>query len=92
MLWVAPLLRFQNKFVLGSRHSISKNRWKIRQFSDSPDLATLKEYKPLELPVNYTSRSLSEGKKVTVFRDPLTWIRALVKFRNTPLYRDRRSR
>jgi hypothetical protein len=78
--------------VLGSRHSINKNRWKIRQFSDSPGLATLKAYEPLELPANYTPRSLSEGKKVTVFRDPLTWIRALVKFRNTALHRDRRSR
>jgi hypothetical protein len=36
---VAPLLPFQNNFVLGSRHSISKNRWRIRQFSDSPGLA-----------------------------------------------------
>jgi hypothetical protein len=40
----------------------------------------------LELPVNYCSRSLAEGKKVTVFRDPLTWIRALLKFRKSPLY------
>ena len=144
---VAPLLRFQNNFVLGSRHSIGKNKWKIRQFSDSPGLAAFfnfghilfltlfnvlysqrltdpftmfkvfrreclygldfecnrfdfdyeivikllrKGYKPLELPVNYRSRSLSEGKKVTVFRDPLTWIRALVKFRNAPLYREPR--
>jgi hypothetical protein len=140
----APLLRFQSNFVLGSRHSTGKNRWKIRQFSDSPGLAAFfnlghvffltlfnllysqrltdpftmfkvfrreclyglefecnrfdfdyeivikllrKGYKPLELPVNYRSRSLSEGKKVTIFRDPLTWIRALIKFRNTPLYR-----
>jgi hypothetical protein len=90
--WVAPLLRFRHNFVLVSRHSISKNRWEIRQCSDSPGLATLKDYKALELPVNYTSRSLSEVKNVTVFRDPPTWIRALVKFRNTPLYRDRRSR
>jgi glycosyltransferase involved in cell wall biosynthesis len=45
-----------------------------------------KGYRPLELPVNYCSRSFSEGKKVTVFRDPLTWVRALVKFRNSPLY------
>jgi Glycosyl transferase family 2 len=146
---VAPLLRFQSNFVLGSRHSVSKNRWKIRQFSDSPGLAAFfnfghilfltlfnvlysqrltdpftmfkvfrreclygldfecnrfdfdyeivikllrKGYKPLELPVNYRSRSLSEGKKVTVFRDPLTWIWALVKFRNTQLYSARRSR
>jgi glycosyltransferase involved in cell wall biosynthesis len=45
-----------------------------------------KGYRPFELPVNYCSRSFSEGKKVTVFRDPLTWLRALVKFRNSPLY------
>ena len=141
---VAPLLRFQNNFVLGSRHSLGRGGWKIRQFSDSPGLAAFfnfghilfltmfnvlysqrltdpftmfkvfrreclygldfecnrfdfdyeivikllrKGYKPLELPVNYRSRSLSEGKKVTVFRDPLTWVRALFKFRNGPLYR-----
>jgi hypothetical protein len=40
-----------------------------------------KGYKPLELPVNYRSRSMAQGKKVTVFGDPLTWIRALVKLR-----------
>ncbi|MBV8070797.1 MAG: glycosyltransferase [Acidobacteriaceae bacterium] len=50
-----------------------------------------KGYKPLELPVNYTSRSISEGKKVTMFGDPITWIRAMLKFRNTPLYEQDRS-
>lgn len=45
-----------------------------------------KGYKPIELPVNYRSRSIKEGKKVTVFRDPLTWIRALFKFRSSPIY------
>jgi hypothetical protein len=40
-----------------------------------------KGYKPLELPVNYRARSFSEGKKVTAVRDPLTWLRALVKYR-----------
>lgn len=40
-----------------------------------------KGYKPLEIPVRYESRSFSEGKKVRVFRDPLTWLKALVKFR-----------
>jgi hypothetical protein len=146
---VAPLLRFQNNFVLGSRHSTGRNRWKIRRFSDSPGLAAFfnfghvlfltlfnvlysqrltdpftmfkvfrreclygltfecnrfdfdfeivikllrKGYKPLELPVNYKSRSMKEGKKVTVFRDPLTWARALLKFRRAPLYRQHRSR
>ena len=38
-------------------------------------------YRPLEIPVNYQSRSFSEGKKVSFFRDPLTWIRACFKYR-----------
>ena len=38
-------------------------------------------YRPLELPVNYRSRSFKEGKKIRMFRDPLTWLRALVKYR-----------
>jgi hypothetical protein len=45
-----------------------------------------KGYTPLEIPVNYTSRSLKEGKKVSMLRDPLTWIWALTKFRFSPLY------
>ena len=45
-----------------------------------------KGYVPKELPVNYTSRSLAEGKKVTMFRDPITWIRAMLKFKRSPLY------
>ena len=40
-----------------------------------------KGYKPLEIPVNYRSRSFAEGKKVSFLRDPLTWLGALVKFR-----------
>jgi hypothetical protein len=40
-----------------------------------------KGYKPIELPVNYRSRSFQEGKKVSAVRDPLTWIRALVRYR-----------
>jgi len=143
---VAPLLRFQTNFVLGSRHSAGKDSWKIRHFSDSPGLSVFfnfghilfltlfnllysqrlgdpftmykvfrreclfgltfecnrfdfdfevvikllrKGYKPLELPVNYKSRSIKEGKKVSTFRDPLTWLRALIKFRNSPLYSNR---
>ncbi len=44
-----------------------------------------KGYQPVEVPVKYTSRSFKEGKKVTVVRDPLTWLRALVRFRFQPL-------
>jgi hypothetical protein len=45
-----------------------------------------KGYVPLEIPVNYSSRSFKEGKKVSMLRDPLTWIRALVKYRFSSLY------
>jgi glycosyltransferase involved in cell wall biosynthesis len=38
-------------------------------------------YRPLEVPVSYRSRSFAEGKKVSLFRDPLTWIRACFKYR-----------
>ena len=37
--------------------------------------------RPIEIPVNYRSRSFKEGKKIRVFRDPITWIRAIVRFR-----------
>lgn len=44
-----------------------------------------KGYQPVEIPINYTARSFSEGKKVSAWRDPITWVRALVKFRLQPL-------
>jgi 2-polyprenyl-3-methyl-5-hydroxy-6-metoxy-1,4-benzoquinol methylase len=40
-----------------------------------------KGYPPVELPVNYRSRSFNDGKKVRLFRDPLTWLRALAWLR-----------
>ena len=40
---------------------------------------------PVEVPITYESRSYQEGKKVRFFRDPLTWIVALIRFRFTPL-------
>ncbi|HSI12979.1 MAG TPA: glycosyltransferase [Chthoniobacter sp.] len=54
-----------------------------------------KGYRPLELPVNYRSRSFKEGKKVSMIRDPLTWLQALLKLRVTridPLSEVERSR
>ena len=44
-------------------------------------------YRPIEIPIFYQSRSFSEGKKISVFRDPLTWMWALVKYRLIPLGR-----
>jgi hypothetical protein len=37
--------------------------------------------RPLEVPVNYRSRSFREGKKVRLFRDPLTWLWVDLKLR-----------
>ena len=42
-------------------------------------------YRPIEIPISYQSRSFSEGKKVSLFRDPLTWMWALAKYRFVPL-------
>lgn len=42
---------------------------------------------PREIPVNYVSRSFSEGKKVRPLLDPILWLRALVRFRYGPLFR-----
>ena len=40
-----------------------------------------KGYRPIEIPIAYRSRSFKEGKKIRMWRDPVTWIRALVKYR-----------
>ena len=40
-----------------------------------------KGYIPLEISVNYRSRSFLEGKKIRMFADPLLWVKALLKYR-----------
>jgi SAM-dependent methyltransferase len=40
-----------------------------------------KGYQPIEVPVNYRSRSFKEGKKVSAFRDPFNWLKALAWLR-----------
>ena len=40
-----------------------------------------KGHRPIEIPISYESRSFKEGKKISMFRDPITWVRALVKYR-----------
>jgi SAM-dependent methyltransferase len=44
-----------------------------------------KGFKPIEIPVNYRSRSFSEGKKVRMFSDPMTWLKAIFKYRFTKI-------
>lgn len=38
-------------------------------------------HRPIEIPINYESRSFKAGKKVRFFHDPVTWIVALFKYR-----------
>jgi SAM-dependent methyltransferase len=44
-------------------------------------LLVRKGYRPLEIPVNYRSRSFREGKKVRPLRDPWSWLVALARLR-----------
>ena len=40
-----------------------------------------KGHRPVEIPITYSSRSFKAGKKIRVFRDPLTWLHAWAKSR-----------
>jgi glycosyltransferase involved in cell wall biosynthesis len=42
-------------------------------------------FRPLEIPVAYKSRGFSEGKKIRMFRDPFTWILAILACRYSAL-------
>jgi glycosyltransferase involved in cell wall biosynthesis/ubiquinone/menaquinone biosynthesis C-methylase UbiE len=44
-----------------------------------------KGYQPMELPVNYRSRSYKEGKKVRLIRDPLSWLGTLAWLRSVKI-------
>ncbi|MBF0299976.1 MAG: glycosyltransferase family 2 protein [Oligoflexia bacterium] len=48
-----------------------------------------KGYLPIEIPVNYKSRSFVEGKKIMFFKDSISWIIGVVKFRFGRLYVDK---
>ncbi|MDR3048937.1 MAG: glycosyltransferase family 2 protein [Elusimicrobiota bacterium] len=39
-----------------------------------------KGYKPIEIPINYKSRSFKEGKKVSMFLDPLIWLKSFIRY------------
>jgi glycosyltransferase involved in cell wall biosynthesis len=38
-------------------------------------------YSPLEVPVSYKSRGFDEGKKIRIWRDPATWVLAILRCR-----------
>jgi hypothetical protein len=43
-------------------------------------------YVPVEIPVSYRSRSFTEGKKIRVLQDPLSWVVACVRYRFAPVF------
>ncbi|MGH9089812.1 MAG: glycosyltransferase family 2 protein [Acidimicrobiales bacterium] len=43
-------------------------------------------YAPLEIPVSYHSRSFSEGKKVRLLGDPISWFVACARYRFAPVF------
>jgi glycosyltransferase involved in cell wall biosynthesis len=43
-------------------------------------------FRPIEIGVSYNSRSFDEGKKISMFGDPPTWIRAGLRHRFSSLY------
>jgi hypothetical protein len=43
-------------------------------------------YQPIEINIRYQSRSFDEGKKVSFFGDPPTWLRACIKHRFSKLH------
>ena len=47
---------------------------------------------PVEVSVTYEARGFANGKKVRFFRDPLTWMVALARFRFSPLRASRKAR
>jgi hypothetical protein len=44
-----------------------------------------KGFHPLEIPVNYQARSFSEGKKVSILKDGISWIQKDIQLANEPL-------
>ncbi len=48
-------------------------------------------YLPIEVPITYTSRGFEEGKKVNVWRDPFSWLKAIVKYRFLRIRRTSRA-
>ncbi len=70
------------------RDCIAGLRFRCNRFDFDWELLILlikKGYRPIEIPVNYRSRSFAEGKKVRFLRDPLTWLYTLARLRLAPL-------
>jgi hypothetical protein len=76
-------------FKVFRRDCISNLHFECNRFDFDPELVgklIRNGFQPIEIDVYYKSRSFHQGKKVSFFRDPPTWIRACVKHRYSNLF------
>ena len=76
-------------FKVFRRDCINNLRFECNRFDFDPELVgklIRNGFQPIEIDVHYKSRSFHQGKKVSFFRDPPTWIRACVKHRYSNLF------
>jgi hypothetical protein len=76
-------------FKVFRRDCINNLRFTCNRFDFDPELVgklIRNGYQPIEIDIRYESRSFRQGKKVSFFRDPPTWIRACLQHRYSRLY------
>lgn len=81
-------------FKLFGRDCVYGLEFKCNRFDFDHELViklVRKGYTPVEIPVNYRSRSFKEGKKIR-YRDAFVWLWTDFKLRFTPLYPKRPTR
>jgi hypothetical protein len=76
-------------FKVFRRDAIHNVRFECNRFDFDLELVgklIRQGYSPLEIDIGYNSRSFNEGKKVSVLRDPPTWVKACIKHRFSNLH------
>jgi hypothetical protein len=76
-------------FKVFRRDAIHNVRFECNRFDFDIELVgklIRQGYSPLEVDISYNSRSFNEGKKVSVLRDPPTWVKACLKHRFSRLH------
>ncbi len=93
MINLCFLVRLKDPFTMYKvfrRDCVNGLRFQCNRFDFDWELLILlikRGYRPIEIPVNYRSRSFEEGKKVRFLRDPITWLYTLARLRLVPLRR-----
>jgi hypothetical protein len=76
-------------FKVFRRDAINNVRFECDRFDFDIELVgklIRQGYSPREINIRYTARSFDEGKKVRVFGDPPTWIKACLRHRFSVLH------